>query len=45
MRALLTTIGEITGLAVTSYGFWAWHHPAGFIVAGLGILGLSVAAA
>lgn len=45
MRSLLTTFGEVLGLALTSYGCWTWQHPAGFIVAGLGILGLSVAAA
>lgn len=45
MRSLLTTIGELVGLGLAAYGFWAWQHPAGFIVAGVGILGLSVAAA
>lgn len=45
MRSLLTTIGEVIGLALASYGFWCWEHPAGLIVAGLGIFALSVAAA
>lgn len=45
MRALLTTLGELVGLGIASYGFWCWTHPAGLIVLGLGIVGLSVAAA
>lgn len=45
MRALLTSLGEVAGLALVSYGAWCWSHPAGFVVAGLGIVGLSVAAA
>jgi hypothetical protein len=45
MRALLTTIGEILGAGLVSYGAWMLNHPAGLIVAGLALIGLSVAAA
>lgn len=45
MRDAITTVGEIVGLGLVSYGAWLLDHPVGLIVAGLGVFGLSVAAA
>lgn len=45
MRATLTTLAEILGLAAVSAGVWLIYEPAGLIVAGLALVLLGVASA
>lgn len=45
MRALLTTVGEVLGVAAISFGCWGYDWRLGCITAGVGVITLSVAAA
>lgn len=41
-RGILSTIGEIAGIAGISGGVWEIYPPAGLITAGIGVLALAV---
>lgn len=45
MRALLTTLAEVAGVASIAVGCWLIFPPAGLIAAGLGAIAIGVAAA
>lgn len=45
MRAVITTLAEIAGVALIAFGCWLVLPAIGFIAAGIGLIALGVAAA